>query len=184
MIILFCNNPQCYDTFAVLTRKEKTCHCGLSSARLIDGICHYAGDHAVTMEIPSENIKGLTDFFKDKTSVFSTKGKRREDEKTFCFQVLQYLNEKSNSSFVLAYPSTYCKSILARQKETGCTLEDFFTVIDKKVKAWTGTEFEQHLNPNTLFSQSKFITYLAQKVNVKPATALGQLADAVRAAKG
>ena len=52
--------------------------------------------------------------------------------------------------------------IKARLKE-GFTFDDFKTVIDKKVKAWKGSIFEQYLTPFTLFGD-KFEVYLNQKI--------------------
>ena len=52
-----------------------------------------------------------------------------------------------------------------RLKE-GYTIDDFKTVIDKKVSGWLGTEFEQYLTPQTLFG-SKFEKYLNQKIITK-----------------
>ena len=52
--------------------------------------------------------------------------------------------------------------INARLKE-GFTVEDFKTVIDKKVDEWKGTELEQYLRPDTLFG-TKFESYLNQNI--------------------
>lgn len=52
--------------------------------------------------------------------------------------------------------------IKARLRE-GFTFDDFKKVIDKKVKAWKGTIFEQYLTPFTLFGD-KFEIYLNQKI--------------------
>ena len=53
--------------------------------------------------------------------------------------------------------------VKARLKE-GFTVDDFKTVIDKKVKAWKGTAFEQYLTPFTLFGE-KFEIYLNQNIS-------------------
>jgi hypothetical protein len=39
-------------------------------------------------------------------------------------------------------------------------VEDFYKVIDHKVKEWIGTNMEAYLTPNTLFSPSHFEDYL------------------------
>lgn len=66
------------------------------------------------------------------------------------------------------YKATNSKTInLVKSKlKDGFTVDDFKTVIDKKVKAWKGTLFEQYLTPFTLFGD-KFEMYLNQNV---PAT--------------
>lgn len=52
--------------------------------------------------------------------------------------------------------------IKARLRE-GFSFDDFKKVIDKKIKAWKGTSFEQYLTPFTLFGD-KFEVYLNQKI--------------------
>jgi len=69
-------------------------------------------------------------------------------------EVLDYLNKKLNKKFKKA------KGLQARFNE-GYTVEDCKTVIDKKTTEWLGTDFEQYLVPNTLFSE-KFDGYLNQ----------------------
>ena len=80
--------------------------------------------------------------------------------------VINYLNEKTNRTGREKYNSNskeIRKYIKARQSE-GYTLEDFKTVIDNMVTAWTGTEWETYLRPRTLFS-NKFEDYLRWKNN-------------------
>ena len=76
-------------------------------------------------------------------------------------QVLDYLNEKTNSNYKKTTKSTIQK-INARIKE-GFSLEDFKTVIDKKCDEWKGTALEQYLRPDTLFG-TKFESYLNQNI--------------------
>lgn len=45
----------------------------------------------------------------------------------------------------------------------GYTVEDFYTVIDKKYDEWQGTEREKYLRPETLFG-NKFESYLNQNI--------------------
>lgn len=76
--------------------------------------------------------------------------------------VISYLNEKAGTNFRASSKSTQ-SHINARIKEK-YTLDDFKTVIDKKVKSWKGTAMEQYLRPETLFG-SKFEGYLNEKQN-------------------
>lgn len=84
-------------------------------------------------------------------------------EKTFK-QIIDYLNEKTNSKFKYNTKATQQK-INARLNE-GYTLDDFIVVIDKKTAEWNKTEFEKYLCPETLFG-TKFEKYLNQKIVTK-----------------
>ena len=80
--------------------------------------------------------------------------------------VTDYLNEKTGRAGSEKYSSSSketMKYIKARQND-GYKLEDFKTVIDNMVTAWTGTEWETYLRPRTLFS-NKFEDYLRWKNN-------------------
>lgn len=78
--------------------------------------------------------------------------------------ILNYLNIRANVNYRITNRKTV-GLITARLRE-GFTAEDFKVVIDKKVIEWSGTNFEQYLNPFTLFGD-KFELYLNQKVNAK-----------------
>ncbi len=75
-------------------------------------------------------------------------------------QIIDYLNNKTNSNFKYTSKTTQNK-IIARLNE-GYVLDDFIVVIDKKFIEWNNTEFEQYLCPETLFGP-KFEKYLNQK---------------------
>lgn len=79
-------------------------------------------------------------------------------------QVLDYLNEKIGTNFKTVESNK--KHIRARVNE-GYYLEAFYTVIDKKVAEWTGTDQQKYLRPETLFG-TKFDGYLNQQVKQKP----------------
>ena len=81
-------------------------------------------------------------------------------------EIIDYLNQKANTHFKYNSKTTQSK-INARLNE-GYSLDDFIVVIDKKCDEWKGTEFEQHLCPETLFGP-KFEKYLNQKP-LKPKT--------------
>ena len=78
--------------------------------------------------------------------------------------ILNYLNIRANVNYRITNRKTVAL-ITARLRE-GFTPEDFKVVIDKKVSEWSGTTFEQYLNPFTLFGD-KFELYLNQKVASK-----------------
>lgn len=74
-------------------------------------------------------------------------------------QIIDYLNKKTQSNFKAKTEATK-KSIIARLKE-GYTVEDFFRVIDAKVKDWSDDpEMREYLRPQTLFRPSNFEAYL------------------------
>ncbi|MFU7515521.1 conserved phage C-terminal domain-containing protein [Clostridium sp. HCS.1] len=75
--------------------------------------------------------------------------------------IINYLNSKVGVMYKASNTKTV-NLVKARLKD-GFTIEDFKTVIDKKVKAWKGTIFEQYLTPFTLFGE-KFEVYLNQKI--------------------
>lgn len=90
-------------------------------------------------------------------------------------KVVAYLNEKTSSNFRYSSNSTQTK-INARLNE-GYNLDNFIAVIDKKVKEWTGTEFEKYLCPETLFG-TKFEKYLNQKeVKKQKANVFSEIAE-------
>lgn len=79
-------------------------------------------------------------------------------------QIIDYLNLKCDTAYK---PSADInkRHIKARINE-GYTLDDFKSVIDKKVSEWKGTEFEKFLRPETLFG-TKFESYLNSKITAK-----------------
>lgn len=74
-----------------------------------------------------------------------------------CIAVISHLNEKAGTSYRPSSKATQ-GHINARLSE-GFTVEDFYTVIDKKCAEWKGGEMEKYLRPETLFG-SKFENYL------------------------
>jgi uncharacterized phage protein (TIGR02220 family) len=75
-------------------------------------------------------------------------------------EIIAYLNEKTSSRY---RNTETTKRLIHARMEEGFTKEDFFTVIDNKVKTWKGTEWEKYLRPETLFCASKFQGYLNEK---------------------
>lgn len=81
-------------------------------------------------------------------------------------QVIEYLNERTESHYKLTTPKTR-RLITARLKE-GFTLDEFKTVIDKKNAEWSADDkMNKFLRPETLFG-TKFETYLNEKVKGQP----------------
>lgn len=80
---------------------------------------------------------------------------------TFIKYVVDYLNDKADTKYKCNGQNTI-KHIKARIND-GFKLDDFKTVIDKKVAEWKGSEMEKYLRPETLFG-TKFESYLNAKV--------------------
>lgn len=79
----------------------------------------------------------------------------------YIVEIVNYLNSKCGTNYK---PSTVnTKKHISARLNDGYKLNDFYKVIDKKVKDWKGTNMEQYLRPDTLFG-SKFESYLNQKI--------------------
>lgn len=76
--------------------------------------------------------------------------------------IIARLNEKAGTHYRPSSKATQ-GHINARLAE-GYTVEDFYTVIDKKCAEWKGGKMEQYLRPETLFG-SKFENYLNAPVS-------------------
>ncbi|MCK9532629.1 MAG: conserved phage C-terminal domain-containing protein [Gammaproteobacteria bacterium] len=82
----------------------------------------------------------------------------REEEKRYIVEIVSYLNEKSNKNFK-SNATNSKKHIQARLNE-GYSVDDFKTVIDKKIKQWSkDTKMSAFIRPETLFG-TKFDSYL------------------------
>lgn len=81
--------------------------------------------------------------------------------------IVEYLNIKSNSHY--KYSTDKTQTLIKARIKDGFTLDDFKIVIDKKCEEWLGTDFENFLRPETLFS-NKFEGYLNQKITAKKKT--------------
>ena len=76
---------------------------------------------------------------------------------------ITYLNQKLGKSY--KYVDKNTKLVNARLKE-GYTIDDFKTVIDKKVTEWQNGDMAKYLRPETLFG-TKFDGYLNQPIAKK-----------------
>lgn len=89
----------------------------------------------------------------------NTKTENNNNKLSICKEILSYLNLKAKKNFKVDTAS-HQKFIKARLKE-GYVLEDFKKVVDIMVAKWEGTEYEQYLQPQTLFG-NKMDNYLNQ----------------------
>ena len=100
----------------------------------------------------------------ESTEVVSISSKSLSYElRTNIEQIISYLNEKTGANYKTTTKSTI-SHIKARLKE-GFTLDDFYTVIDKKVLLWgKDIKMQAFLRPETLFG-TKFESYLNEVVS-------------------
>lgn len=98
-------------------------------------------------------------------------------------EVIEYLNKKANTQYKPKSGTTI--QLISGRLSEGFTKEDFLKVIDNKVEHWKNTEQEQYLRPITLFSKSKFESYLNQPRNgtKKSTSSIDQVRNAVKEAK-
>lgn len=78
-----------------------------------------------------------------------------------CKEILDYLNEKTGKNFK-STTKAHQKFIIARLNE-GYKLEDFKYVVDVMYARWKFTDYEQYLQPQTLFG-NKMDNYLNQSM--------------------
>ena len=91
----------------------------------------------------------------------NTNTENNNNKLLICKEIISYLNLKAKKNFKVDTAS-HQKFIKARLKE-GYVLEDFKKVVDIMVAKWKGTEYEQYLQPQTLFG-NKMDNYLNQPV--------------------
>ena len=91
---------------------------------------------------------------------------KNTEKKKICLAVIAHLNEVTGSKYKAETKKT--QSLIEARLGEGFVLDDFYRVIDKKHRAWEGTEFAQYLRPSTLFGE-KFEGYLnAPELRGKP----------------
>ena len=91
----------------------------------------------------------------------NTNTENNNNKLSICKEIISYLNLKAKKNFRVNTAS-HQKFIKARLKE-GYVLEDFKKVVDIMGAKWKGTEYEQYLQPQTLFG-NKMDNYLNQSM--------------------
>lgn len=87
-----------------------------------------------------------------------------DNKKNIYSPIVDHLNEVCGTHYRVTSGKT--KRLIDDRFKEGFTVNDFFTVIDKKASVWIGTEFEKYLRPETLFG-TKFESYLNEKIRSK-----------------
>lgn len=101
-----------------------------------------------------------TDSITDTISESEKKKEIAKREHESVKNIVDYFNQKTGSKYRAESKKTQ-NCIKARLHED-FTEDDFYTVIDKKVTEWSGTNYAKYLRPETLFG-NKFESYLNQK---------------------
>lgn len=151
--------------------REKITECYAMGIKLLQGGISF-----------KENVSHIIDPFCGE-GLSDDKKPNKTDVTTIAIEVIEYLNKKANTQYK-PKSSTTIQLISGRISE-GFKKEDFLKVIDNKVEHWKNTEQEQYLRPITLFSKSKFESYLNQPRNgtKKSTSSIDQVRNAVKEAK-
>ena len=81
-------------------------------------------------------------------------------------EIIDYLNEKTGRSY--RPTAKKARELISARWSESYTLDDFKKVIDNMCARWKGTEWEQYLQPSTLFAPSHFDEYLNRADASKP----------------
>lgn len=79
--------------------------------------------------------------------------------------VLIYYNQRCGRRVTMSN-QRFSRLISSRIRE-GATLEDFYYVIDLKLKQWKGTKYERHIYPLTLFNRDNFWDFVHEAMPEK-----------------
>lgn len=83
-------------------------------------------------------------------------------------EIISHLNHRTGKRY--SDKSNANRKLIKARWNEGYVLDDFKKAIDNMVAVWTGTEYEQYLQPSTLFRESNFDRYINQTVNKPKAT--------------
>lgn len=146
------NEPNTNQTEPNVNQTSSKCKLLNVNGELLNDNCEPLNDNGEL-----KNEKG--ELLKDNKNTLSDKS---DHARTYPYaEVITYLNQKAGTAFKVNSKDTR-KHIKARFDE-GFTVDDFKTVIDRKVVEWgSNPEMAQYLRPSTLFG-TKFESYLNQK---------------------
>ncbi len=121
--------------------------------------------HLGSVENTLSEVQKVHTIKTENTKTENTKTENNNNKLLICKEVISYLNLKAKKNFKFDTASHH-KFIKARLKE-GYTLEDFKKVVDIMSAKWIGTEYEQYLQPQTLFG-NKMDNYLNTTMPRRP----------------
>lgn len=132
----------------------------LEEEKLCNGEVVYEDDKRVSAKSDrgcSPKCSSKTNLLKDSSTIDTNLYKYIKEAN----EIVSYLNLNLGTRYKDNNKGTLI--LINKRINEGYTVDDFKTVVDKKVKTWQNTKFEQYLNPQTLFGD-KFEIYLNQKI--------------------
>ena len=127
----------------------------------------YQAERRANQRALLESIKKSPDESSDTSPdvVVTDKEEDKEIDKEIYISIVEYLNEKAGTKYKPTTAKT--KTLIHARFAEGFTLDDFKTVIDRKVADWQGDDkMAKFLRPETLFG-TKFEGYLNEKGSAK-----------------
>ena len=117
--------------------------------------------YTLTPNLQNDKTPLLDNLTKDNLQLDNLTGNNNNDNKNNIYIIVDYLNEKAGTHFKPNTAKT--KSLINARLKEGFTVEDFKTVIDKKVEEWKNdVQMSKYIRPETLFG-TKFEGYLNAK---------------------
>lgn len=117
--------------------------------------------YTLTPNLQNDKTPLLDYLTKDNLQLDNLTGNNNNDNKNNIYIIVDYLNEKAGTHFKPNTAKT--KSLINARLKEGFTVEDFKTVIDKKVEEWKNdVQMSKYIRPETLFG-TKFEGYLNAK---------------------
>lgn len=103
---------------------------------------------------------------KKEASAINTDQTLQPNSKTYSDVIVAELNSKvksvSGSDKIFFEPDKDIEELIQKHLENGFTTQDFFDVINLKVKTWLGTKMAVQLKPSVIFSEKNFKNYVAE----------------------
>lgn len=160
-----------HSTFTVFTVVNYDLYQGTNTDINTESTGNQQGTNIVLTQNQQGTNRGLTTIEEKKKGRKEEKkeGKKgRKEEKKYKYitdnqhiQIIDFLNRKCGTNYRPTTDST--KQLINARLADGYTVDDFYTVIEKKWQEWAGTEWEQYMRPSTLFG-TKFECYLNQNI--------------------
>lgn len=112
-------------------------------------------------DVENEDVENQRLLSTDSTKYLSTPNTDDTKDSIPYVEITSYLSVKTSTAYKPT--SKYIQKLIKARWKEGFTLEDFKTVIDKKVAQWSNdSKMSEYLRPQTLFG-TKFESYLNQK---------------------
>ncbi|QCR31027.1 conserved phage C-terminal domain-containing protein [Lysinibacillus sp. SGAir0095] len=117
-------------------------------------------------QLPSVSILSKVEQDLDASDLKDLKKEEKKNNVPIISEIVSYLNQKAKTAFRVNNKAT--KRLINGRLSEGYTLQDFKTVIDRKVLQWLANpEMKPYLRPSTLFSPTNFENYLNDSTNTQ-----------------